>query len=317
MRIVRVKAFGDLENLEIVDIPEPTPGKSEVLVRIKACGLNYADIMQRKGLYLGGPKPPYYCGLEAAGVVEEIGSEVTNLAVGSRVAMIAASGMFAERVAVKATDCLAIAENLSFMEAAAFPIHYLTAYHALTTVARAQRGETVLIHAAGGGFGTAAVQIAKILGLTVIGTASNHEKLQKVKQLGADVVASYEDFESVAPAKGLNIVLETIGGDIFRRSLAVLSPLGRLVLIGMSSQEVGTPDMVKLLFSSKAIMGFHLNAILKSRDLLQSSIDRLLSWLNQGMIKIQIGHTFPLTAIRPAQALMESRRNFGKVVLIP
>src|SRR5215213_10063427 len=191
MKAVRVKGFGGVDQLEFAELPDPQPQPGQVRVRVEACGLNYADVMQREGLYPGGPKPPYIPGLEAAGVVEAGDA----LPAGTRVMTLAGSGCHAELVCVSAAACVRCPQSMSFVEAAAFPVQYLTAYHALTTLGRAEAGETVLIHAAAGGVGTAAVQIAKLLGLHVTGTASSEEKRQRILELGADEAFSYEEFD--------------------------------------------------------------------------------------------------------------------------
>jgi NADPH2:quinone reductase len=318
---VRVKAFGGVDQLEIIETPDPMPGRDELLVQVKACGLNYSDLMQREGLYPGGPKPPYLAGAEAAGIVKAHGPGVITPSLGSRVAAIAPNGMHAGLVVVQSTSCLLLPESLSFPEGAAFPIQYLTAYHTLTTVAHAVAGETVLIHAAAGGVGTAAVQIAKLLGLQVIATASTAEKRARVLALGADVAIDYDEFESVCrqttAGRGADVILETVGGEVFRRSLALLAPLGRLVLIGIAGKQPQRFDTVRLLFRSQAVMGFHLSAVLSRSQLLAHSLARLLAWFGEGRLKIQIGHTLPLSEIRQAHELLASRNSYGKIVLIP
>jgi NADPH2:quinone reductase len=297
------------------------PVAGEVLVRVKACGLNYADVLQREGLYLGGPKPPYFPGAEAAGVVESVGPGVTSPSAGSRVAVIAANGMQADCVVVEASSCILLPDAISFPEGAAFLVQYLTAYHALTTVAHAEEGEAVLVHAAGGGFGTAAVQLAKLLGLKVVGTASTADKRARVIGLGADIACGYDDFEKVVRelthGPGPNIVLETIGGDIFGRSLALMPALGRLVMIGVTSKKAPSIDPYKLLFRSQSVLGFHLSAILGRAESVRPSVERLLEWIGDGKLRIQIGHTLPLSEIREAHNLISSRASYGKIVLIP
>jgi NADPH2:quinone reductase len=314
MKAVSVKGFGGVDQLEVVDMPLPDPQPHEVRIRVEAAGLNYADVMQRQGLYPGGPKPPYVPGLEAAGVVEA----GESLPAGSRVIALSPGGCHAERLCVLAGACIPFPQKMSFVEAAAFPVQYLTAYHALTTVGRAQAGETVLIHAAAGGVGTAAVQIAKLLGLRVVGTASSDEKRQKVLDLGADEALSYEEFDqkltgSAAPA----LILEAVGGDVFRRSIAVLPSLGRLVLFGAASKQVQTIDTLQLLFRSHAVMGLHLNAIFERPHLLQDSVMRLFGWIEEDKLKMQVGHVLPLAEIRAAHELIESRKSYGKIVLTP
>jgi len=172
MKAVRVNAFGEVDQLELVELPEPEPQAGQVRIRVEAAGLNYADVMQRKGAYPGGPQPPFISGFEVSGVVDAVGNDAT-LPVGTRVMAMTGVGAQAERVCVNAAACIPFPESMSFVEAAAFPVQYLTAYHALITLGRAAAGETVLIHAAAGGVGTAAIQIAKVLGLRVAGTASS------------------------------------------------------------------------------------------------------------------------------------------------
>ena len=310
MKAVRVKGFGGVDQLELVELPDPEPQPGQVRVRVEACGLNYADVMQREGLYPGGPKPPYISGLEAAGVVEAGDS----LPAGIRVMALAAGGCHAELVCVSAAACVPCPKSMSFIEAAAFPVQYLTAYHALTTLGRAEAGETVLIHAAAGGVGTAAVQIAKLLGLHVIGTASSEEKRKRILDLGADEAFSYEDFDH---KRGPTLILESIGGDIFRRSLAILPSLGRLVVYGASSKDVQPVDTLKLFFRSQAIIGLHLNAVFERPTLMAESLRRLFGWIEEGKLKIQVGHTLPLAEIRQAHELISSRQSYGKIVLLP
>src|ERR1041385_2783004 len=234
MRAVQVKGFGDVDQLELVELPDPEPQAGQVRIRVEASGFNYADVMQRAGLYPGGPKPPFIPGLEAAGVVEA----GEGLPIGARVMTVSPGGCHAERLCVYAAGCMPIPESMSFVEAAAFPVQYLTAYHALTTVGRAVSGETVLIHAAAGGVGTAAVQIGERLGLRVGGTAASKAKRARVLELGADETLSYEEFDQKLNGKNApTLILEAVGGDVFRRSLAILPSLGRLVVFGAASNE--------------------------------------------------------------------------------
>ncbi len=319
MKAARVNAFGEVDQLEIVDQPDPVPAKGDVVVRVKAGGLNYADVMQRLGLYPGGPTPPYIAGMEAAGVVESHGPETVNAPpVGARVVALG-RGAHAELLSTDARACIPLPENMSFVEGAAFPVQYLTAYHTLVTLAHAKPGETVLIHAAAGGVGTAAIQIAKVLGLRIVGTASSAEKREKVVELGADVAVGYDEFEDatreLTGGRGPDICLESIGGDVFRRSLAIIPALGRLVVFGAASREAQPIDTLKLFFRSQSVMGFHLNGIIGRPDLMISSLSTLLTWISTGQIKVQVGHTFPLAEIRKAHELIASRQSYGKIVL--
>ena len=313
MKQIVVDAFGDSSHLHLVDAPEPEPKDGEVVVEVRAAGLNYADLMQREGMYLGGPKPPYVPGVEAAGVVVR-----GALPAGARVMVMTKGGCYAERVAVRAHQCIPLPDAIDFVHGAAFPVTFLTAYHALVTVARAQSNELVLVHAAAGGVGTAAVQIAKLLGLRVIATASTEDKRTRVRTLGADVVVDYDGFEAATREHGgASIVLESVGGDVFRKSLPLLQPLGRLVLYGIATKHGVPIDPLKLLFGSRAVMGLHLDAIFQRSDLLASSLQLLVDHVVAGRLAITVGHTFPLADARAAHDLVASRASSGKVVLVP
>jgi NADPH2:quinone reductase len=320
VRAAQVRGFGDIDAIDLVEIPRPHPGAGEVLVRIKACGLNYSDALQRQGLYLGGPRPPFVPGVEAAGIVERNGAADSAIPVGTRVAVLASGGLHAEWAVGRANDCIPLPDSMSFTEGAAFPVQYLTAYHALTTVARASAGETVLIHAAGGGLGTAAVQIARLLGLVVVATASTETKRERVRELGAARAVGYDAFveavRELTGGRGPDIILESVGGDVFRRSLAVLPPLGRLIVLGAASGEIAPIDVVRLLFRSQGILGFHLNALLCNPGAVRTSVDRLLRWVQQGDLKMQIGEAVAFDDIRRAHRLLASRDRYGKIVLV-
>ena len=314
MKAVRVQGFGGVDQLELVELPDPEPQAGQVRIRVEACGLNYADVMQREGLYPNGPKPPFIPGAEAAGVVEAGDA----FPVGSRVVAVSGGGCHADRVCVRAAACMPVPDSMSFTEAAAFPVQYLTAYHALTTVGRAEPGEAVLIHAAAGGVGTAAIQIGKLLGLRVIGTASSEEKRKRVLELGADEALSYDEFEQKLSGKDAPaVILEGVGGDVFRRSLAILPSFGRLVVYGAASKDVQPIDTLKILFRSQAVLGLHLNAIFERPALLSRSLASLFEWIAQGKLKMQVGHVLPLAQIAEAHELISSRQSYGKIVLLP
>ncbi|MFY9821603.1 MAG: zinc-binding dehydrogenase, partial [Thermoanaerobaculia bacterium] len=217
--------------------------------------------------------------------------------------------------------CIALPEWLPWEPAAALPVTHLTAYHALVTVARAQPGEVVLIHGAGGGLGSAAVQIARCLGLRVLATASTPEKRARARTLGAEHAADYAGFEAAVRertgGRGPDLVLETIGGEVMRRSLRLLPPLGRLVVLGMVSQRAPALDSVQLLFRSQAVLGFHLRALLGRDDLIAPSLRRILGWVGAGEVTVEVGPVLPLAEIRRAHELLAGRQTAGKIVLVP
>jgi NADPH2:quinone reductase len=321
LKQVRVNGFGSVAQLELADAQEPEPRAGEVVLEVRACGLNYADLAQREGSYLGGPRPPFVPGVEAAGVIVACGAGVTRLARGDRVVAIGSGGLHAQRATVPSAWCRPLPGALGFVEGAAFGVSFLTAYHALVTVAHAERDEVVLIHAAGGAVGTAAVQLARTLGLRVVATASSAAKRERVRALGAECVVDYDGFESAARAlsagAGPAIVLASSGGDVLRRSLGLLAPLGRLVLFGLAGGAAAPIDPVKLLYRSQAVLGLHLDAILRRADLLERSLSRLLEQLAAGTLAVQVGHVLPLAEIRAAHTLLASRERYGKIVLEP
>jgi NADPH2:quinone reductase len=323
VKTVEVRAFGGPEQLSVVEAPVAPPGAGELLLRLAACGLNHADLLMRQGAYLGGPRPPFRPGMEAAGTVEAVGPDALEgaPAVGTRVAAVAALGLQATHAVVPAAACVLLPEGLPWEQAAALPVTHLTAYHALVTVARAEPGEWVLIHGAAGGLGSAAVQIARRLGLRVVATASTPERQARVRVLGAEHVASYNAFEKVVReatgGRGPDLVLETIGGEVLRRSLRLLPPLGRLVVLGMASQEAPALDSVQLLFRSQAVLGFHLRALLGRRDLLAPSLQRILAWVATGEVAVEVGRVLPLAEVRRAHELLADRQVTGKIVLLP
>lgn len=324
MRTVEVRALGGPDRLELVEAPTPRPGGGEVLLRLAACGLNQADLLMREGNYLGGPRPPFHPGMEAAGTVEAAGpaeGAESQPSIGARVAVVAAGGLQATHAVVPAAACVELPDELSWEQAAALPVAYLTAYHALVTVARAQAGELVLVHGAAGGVGTAAIGIARRLGLRVMATASTEEKRARARELGAERAVGYDGFEKEAcrltGGRGPEVVLEMIGGDVMRRSLRLLPPFGRLVLVGMVSRQAQPIDSVQLLFRSQAVLGFHLRSLLGNDELIATSLRRLLGWVTSGELRVEVGRVLPLAEIRRAHELLADRRSQGKIVLLP
>ncbi len=321
MRVVRVKGFGDVDQLEIVELPDPVPGEGQVLVRIAAAGMNFSDTLQRAGIYPGGPKPPYFPGIEAAGEVIGRGPEVLKPELGARVVVLGSGGFHASHALVAAHACFPLPPGLSMEQGAAFPISFLTAYEALTAPATVASGDTVLIHAAAGGVGTAALQIVKLLGARVIGAASTNIKRDFARGLGADLVTDYKDIEGACRqftgGRGPDLILDSLGGDMLRRSLALLPPFGRLVVLGLAGGPARPIDPAHLLFRSKSISGFHLGHVLADAERTRASLTLIGDWLTQGRLKVCIGNRIPLEEIRRAHELLMSRESIGKILLIP
>lgn len=323
MRAIEVAALGGTDQLELVNLPDPTPGPGEILIDIEACGLNYADVMMRRGLYVGGPPPRFIPGLEVAGTVSAVGDSVTKVVPGQKVMALVSHGGYAEKVVAPSTSVMARPEGMSAEAAAAFPVNYFTADFALHFAGNIQPGQTVLIHAAAGGVGTAAIQLAKIAGARVIATASSAAKLERVKALGADVCIDYtkEDFlavvKDVTDGKGVELVLESVGGDVFDKSMSALRTLGRLIVFGIASADARRPDVRDMLFRNLWVIGLHLGALMANPEVAKASAERLFGLLANGKIVPQVGHVLRLDDAARAQDLLGDRGNYGKVVIKP
>ncbi len=240
MKAVQVTRFGGPEVLAYVDLPDPSPAEQQVLVQVEAMGVNFADLKAREGGHLSAAPPPFTPGLEAAGTVLAVGAKVRQVAPGDRVVAFPAGG-YAERAVAPEALTYRLAPAVPFDAAAAFLLVFNMAYHALKTQGRLAAGETVMIHAAGGGVGTAAVQLAKLWGARVFACAGSDEKLAKVKALGADEAINYvrqdivEEVRRLSGGQGMDLVLESVGGEVFEKSLQALALLGRMVIFGNSS----------------------------------------------------------------------------------
>lgn len=323
MKAVRVPCFGGAEVLEYVDIDEPQPTDGEVLIQVEAAGINYADVLMRFGMYPGGPKPPFIAGFEVAGRIVRTGQGVDSSRAGQRVMAMAPSGGYAQFTKTQAMAALPLPDHFSAEEGAAFPVTYQTAYHALRTCGQVRSGQTVLIHAAGGGVGTAAVQIAKQLGVRVIATASSDEKLEGVRQMGADVLINYarQDFvavvQDITSGRGCDVVLESVGGQVFRDSFNCLADMGKIVVYGIASGELEIVHPRELLFRNHSVIGLHLAAIARNPEVTLPAVRELSTWVADRKLSPVVGHRFPLSQAVDAHRLMESRRSFGKIILLP
>src|SRR3954469_22850945 len=247
MRQMVIPRHGGPEVFEVRDAPEPVPGDGEVRIRVRAAGVNFADILARIGLYPDAPKPPVVVGYEVAGVVDAIGPGVTTVHPGDRVVALTRFGGYADAVCVPAAQVYRFPDRLSDAEAAAVPVTYLTAALALYRLAALSSGETVLIHNAGGGVGIAATQLARLRRATVIGTASA-AKHDALRSFGVDHAIDYRhanvegEVKRITRGRGADVILDPIGGPSFAASYRMLAPLGRLVMLGMSSMAGDRPN---------------------------------------------------------------------------
>ncbi|AXF56099.1 quinone oxidoreductase family protein [Salicibibacter kimchii] len=322
MKAIQFSNFGGPDVLETANVKVPKPNEQEVLIEVNRVGVNYADTARRRGQYVVPTPLPFIPGAEVAGVVKEVGAEVTNVKPGTRVVTLTGSGAYAEYVTADARGLIPIGDSLDFSTAAALPLQGLSAYHVLITMGQLAEEETVLVHAAAGGVGSIAVQLAKLHGAgKVIATASTEEKLGEAKRLGADVGINYtqEGWEKevleATDGKGVDIAMEMVGGDVFEKTLQVLGSFGRLVIFGSASGEQSRLNAGRLMEKNQSVIGFFLPQIMRKPALMQSSLEALFSHLQKGELELQIGHTFSLDEAARVHELMEGRKTKGKIIL--
>ncbi|EMA47660.1 zn-dependent oxidoreductase, NADph:quinone reductase [Halococcus morrhuae DSM 1307] len=322
MKAVEITEFGDSDVIETTEREVPEPGDGEVRVAVEAAGINFADIMQRRGHYVGGPEPPYVPGMEAAGTIDAVGDGVDR-EVGERVVAMTDEG-YAEYTTADAAGLFDIPESMSFPEAAGFPVQFLTAHNTLFEWGGLEEDERVLIHAAAGGVGTAATQLASEAGAEVFGTASTQEKLDLAERLGLDHPINYTETEfaeavnDATDGEGVDLVLDGIGGDTTTDSLDCLTHFGRMVSYGAASGEPGYPDTSTLLFNNFTIQGYHLGqSMQRAPERVLDAVPHLTELLTNGELEVVVGETFPLAEAADAHEYIENRKSSGKVVLEP
>lgn len=315
MKAIRVNELGGAEKLSLEEIEKPTPSADEVLIKVSAAGINYADTMMRAGNYLTKPDLPFTLGYEAAGMIEELGDEVEGLERGQRVLATTSSGGYAEYATAKAKTVMPIPDELGDGEATALLVQGLTA---LGLLDETKSGDSILIHAAAGGVGTLLVQLAKMKGLKVIGTASSEEKLQLVANLGADAAINYSEDDwtdevlAATDGKGVDWIIEMVGGSIVAKNLKVLAKHGTMWVYGSASGEDFKVSVLSLMNKNHAIRGYWLmNESVENRIRFTKE---LLEHIGAGRLKVQVTE-FPLEQAREAHEAIENRKTTGKVVL--
>ncbi len=335
MKRVYITRAGGPEVLELRESPDPEPGPGQVRVRVKAAGVNFADILMRMGLYPGAPKTPFVPGYEAAGVIDKLGAGTQGVAEGEAVVAPTNFGGYSDTLLARAEEVFPIPRGKSFQAAAALTVNYLTAYEALVEQGHIQKGRRVLIHGAAGGVGIAAIQVARIFDAEVFGTASP-SKHDALRQLGVRPIDyNREDFESRVKdwtkGRGVDLVLDPVGGVNFKKSYRCLAPGGKLIVYGFSAAASGpTRSWLKLIWhglrtprfsafdlmtSNKGVVGIHLGRMTGETERLKPHMAQLVEWWGQGKIEPVVGASFPLEMARQAHEFIQDRRNIGKVVL--
>jgi NADPH:quinone reductase-like Zn-dependent oxidoreductase len=325
--------------LEVREAPDPEPGPGEVRIRVRAAGLNFAEVMARLGLYPDAPKPPCVVGYEAAGVVDALGAGVTSPAAGTRVLALSRFGAHADTLCVPATQAVPMPEGMSFEEGAALPVNYITAYHMLFRVGALRPGERVLVHMAAGGVGLAAMQLCRTVERVVtFGTAS----ASKHDALRAEGCAHPIDYRSVDYAqevlrltggKGVDMVLDSLGGKDWKKGYDLLRPAGRLIAFGFANmasgerrslvhlarQAISVPFFTPLglMDNNRSIAGVSIGHLWSEMEMLNEEMTALLSLYKEGKIQPHIDRTFPFADAASAHRRIQDRKNVGKVVLVP
>ena len=338
MRQVVTTRNGGIEVLQVQEVPDPQAGAGEAVVAVKAAGLNFADIMARQGLYPDGPSKPCVMGYEVAGVVESVGEGVDQSILGVPVVAMTRFGGQSEKVVVAEPQLFEKPQSLSFEQAAAIPVNYLTAYALLVAMGGLRAKESVLIHNAGGGVGLAALDIAKKIGATTYGTASP-SKHEFLRERGLDHPIDYRTQDwlpillELTDRRGVELAIDPIGGSHWKKSFKALRHTGRLGMFGVSTASAnglsGKLKMVKaalqmprfhplgLLNKNRGVFGLNLGHMWHEPEKVMEWIEALLAGVNEGWIRPHVDRTFPFAQAGEAHAYMEARKNIGKVILVP
>ncbi|MEM8609908.1 MAG: medium chain dehydrogenase/reductase family protein [Myxococcota bacterium] len=339
MRAVWIPKYGTPDVLEVREAPDPKPAKGEVRIRVRASGINFAEIMARQGLYEDAPKPPMVVGYEVAGEIDAVGEGVTDRAVGQKVFSMTRFGGYADTVCVPTINTFPIPDQMTFEEAAALPVNYLTAYHMLFEVFRIKPGDHVLIHQAAGGVGTAASQLCRsVEGVVSYGTASAG-KHDHVRANGCDHPIDYHSIDyaeavrELTDGKGVDLVLDALGGADWKKGYSLLRPAGMIIPFGWANmakfgkrrifhvvgQLLRMPKWspMTLMHENRGVSGVNMGHLWDEVDLISEEMYALLGLYETGSIKPHVDRGFPLEQAGDAHAFIEDGKNVGKVLLRP
>jgi NADPH:quinone reductase-like Zn-dependent oxidoreductase len=337
MKALVITEHGPPEVLRVEERPDPAPGRGEVRVRVRAAGVNFADLLGRVGLYPDAPKPPCVVGYEVAGDVDAVGEGVEEFEVGQRVMGACRFGGYAQLAVAKTGSLIPMPDGWSYSEGAAMPVTYATAYAGLVRYGGLRPGERVLIQAAAGGVGIAATQIAKLIGAEVYGTASP-SKHEAIRGFGVDHPVDYRTHDVVdevrrisGEERPIDLALDAIGGRSFKQSFALLRAGGRLVCFGASEVQAGerrSPlralrviaqmprfNPLKLMSESKSVIGLNMLTLWDAKQSLDELIDPLRAWIDEGRLRPVVAKEFRLDDGAAAHRYVHERSNVGKVVL--
>jgi NADPH2:quinone reductase len=319
MRSVQVVRLEGPSGVEVVEAPDPTVGGDEVLVEVHALGVSWPDLLQSRGQYQIKPDLPFQLGVDFAGVVREAPSG-SGFAPGDRVACCLPHGGGADLVAVHHDSVFPLPDGLSFEKAAALPMNYLTAQFALETRAQLREGETVLVHGAAGGVGTASLQVAHGYGARTVAVVSTEEKADFVRELGADHAVLADGFlpvvKELTEGRGVDVVVDVVGGDLFTDSLRSLAPLGRLLVVGFTGGRIPEVKVNRLLLNNTDVRGVGWGAYAMARPgFMRAQWESLLPMISSGVVDPPVATTYPVEEVGAALTDLDQRRVLGKTVL--
>ena len=340
MKQIWIPRAGEPEVLELREAADPLPAAGEVRIRVAAAGVNFADIVARMGLYPGLPPMPVVVGYEAAGSVDAVGDGVESDWIGREVLALTRFGSYSDTVCVPELQVFARPAGMSAEDGAALPVNYLTAYQLLEVMGGLRAGETLLVHSAGGGVGVAAIQLARRIGATIVGTASSgkHDFLESI---GVEHCIDYrsEDFEArvhqITHGRGVELAIDAVGGSSFKKSFRALAPSGRLGIFGMSAVVTGKkrsiPGVLKamlatpwlrftpaaLMRSNKGVFGVNLGELWAELDRVKAWMEALLAYYQEGAIRPVVAASFSFERAAEAHHYIQDRKNLGKVLLTP
>jgi NADPH:quinone reductase len=319
MRAVQVVRPEGPSGVEVVEVPEPAASEGKVLVDVHAVGVSFPDLLLSAGQYQLKPEPPFQLGVDFAGVVRQA-PESSGFTAGDRVACVLPYGGGADVVALDAESVFPLPDAMTFEQGAALPMNYLTAQFALATRAGLQEGETVLVHGAAGGVGTASIQVAKGYGARVVAVVSTEEKAAVAKEAGADEAVLVDGFlgsvKELTDGRGVDVVVDVVGGDLMTDSLRSLAPLGRLLVVGFTAGAIPEVKVNRLLLNNIDVRGVGWGAYAMVRPgFMRRQWDELVPMMESGAVAPPVGSTYPLEDVRQALTDMAERRATGKLVL--
>lgn len=322
MKAALVKSYGTPDSIVIEEIASPVPGPGEVKLRLRACGVNFPDVLMVAGKYQFKPEMPFSPGAEMAGDVSELGEGVENIEIGQRMLCMVGHGGMAEEICVPADALVPIPDGMDYKIAAAVMLTYGTSYHALKQRAALAKGETLLVLGAAGGVGLAAVELGAKMGAHVIAAASSAEKLALAKSYGATDLINYsevslkETVKSLTKGKGVDVIYDPVGGDLFDDCLRSLAWRGRLLVIGFAAGEIPKAPANLPLLKGSAIVGVFWGAFTKHEPKANlENMQELVGWFSTGELKPHIGDVLPLDRAADAMNILASRKAMGKVVI--